>query len=110
MKRYKEPGFQDRISAAARARSEALAKLQARPPVDEEAAAARAAAALARDEARREKQRLARAAADEAKAAKRAAAAEAAAANAPKAKPELTEEERKAQRDARYLARKNRKS
>jgi hypothetical protein len=109
MKRYKEPGFQERISAAVRARGEALAQLQARPPVDAEAAAARAASGLAREAAAAEKHRLARIAADEAKAAKRASALEAAAASAAPQKQELSESERKAERDARYLARKNRK-
>lgn len=107
MKRYKEPGFQDRISAAARAKSAVLTQLQARPPVDEEVAAARAARALAKEAAAQEKRAAPRAAADEAKAAKRARAAEASAITVPE-KLELTEEERKAARDARYLARKNR--
>jgi hypothetical protein len=108
MKRYKEPGFQDRISAATRARSDALTQLQARPPVDAELAAARAARSLAREEAAQKKRQAARLAAEEAKAAKRAKALEAAAASALPDKPELTEEERKAARDARYLARKKR--
>ena len=31
---YKEPGFQDRVAAAAQARQKALAKLQAKPAPD----------------------------------------------------------------------------
>ena len=84
-----------------------MTQLQDRPPVDEEVTAARVARALARDAAAQEKRAAARAAADEAKAAKRAKAAEEAAVTVP-AKLELTEEQRKAARDARYLARKNR--
>ncbi len=105
MKRYKEPDFQTRIAAAGRARDEALAILKAKPPIDEATLAARAAKQAAKDAAAQEKRRLARQAADEAKAAKRAQAAEAAAKSV---KPVLTEAERKAERDARYLARKKR--
>ena len=35
MKGYKEPGFQERVAAANNAREKALAKLKAKPPVDE---------------------------------------------------------------------------
>jgi hypothetical protein len=31
---YKAPSFQDRVAAAAEAKAKALAKLQAKPPVD----------------------------------------------------------------------------
>jgi hypothetical protein len=106
MKRYKEPAFQDRINAAARARTEALAQLRAKPPIDETVLAARAEAQAAKDAVAQEKRRIAKLAADERKAAKLARAQEA----APPPKPELTEAERKAERDARYLARKNRAS
>ena len=106
MKRYKEPAFQDRINAAARARTEALAKLKAKPPIDEAVLAERAAAQAAKDAVAQEKRRLAKLAADERKEAKRAKALEA----APPKKAELTEAERKAERDARYLARKKRAS
>jgi hypothetical protein len=108
MKRYREPGFQERITAAARARNEALTQLRTRPPVDETLAAARLAKGLAQETARLEKRRVARMAADEAKAAKRDKALEAAAARAVPEKPALSEDERKAARDARYLARKSR--
>ncbi len=108
MKRYKEPGFQERIASAARARNDALAQLQAKPPVDVAAAAERSAERLAKEAAAAEKRRLARLAADEIKAAKRARASEAAKSHVATPKPELIEAERKAARDARYIARKNR--
>jgi hypothetical protein len=104
MTRYKEPAFQDRINAAARARTEALAKLRAKPPIDEAVLAERAAAQAAKDAAAQEKRQAAKLAQEERKASKRAKMEEAAASK----KPERTEEERKAERDARYLARKNR--
>ena len=68
--------------------------------------AARAEAQAAKDAILQEKRRLAKLAADERKAAKLERAQAAAAPQ----KPELTEAERKAERDARYLARKNRAS
>ncbi|KFD30137.1 DUF6481 family protein [Sphingobium yanoikuyae] len=107
MKRYKEPGFQERIGAAARARTGALDQLRAKPPIDEAAAAARLASRLAKEAAKREKRQHALVAA---KALEHAKAQEAAAAAAARQKPVLTEAERKAARDARYLARKNRSS
>ncbi len=108
MKRYKAPDFQERIAAAAQARNGALAQLRAKPPVDEAVQAERAARHAAEQAATQEKHRLARLAANELKAAKRALAAEKAAQSLPPQKPELTEAERKAERDARYLARKSR--
>jgi len=104
MKRYKEPAFQDRINAAAQARTEALAKMRAKPPIDEAVLAERAATEAAKLAAAQEKRLAAKAAAEELKAAKHAQTQEAAASK----KPERTEVERKAERDARYLARKNR--
>lgn len=109
MKGYQQPGFEDRVAAAKRAKAEALEKLRAKPQVDEaeialriererarEAAAAekRAAARLAKEQALAEKQEQARLAAEAAEAAR------------PKAR---TPEEQKAARDARYAARKARK-
>ena len=108
MKSYKEPGFQERIATAIRARDGALAQLRAKPPVDEAVAADRRARRLAKEAAAAEKRRLARLAAEEVKAAKRARASEAAQLAAMTPKPQSTEAERKAARDARYLARKNR--
>lgn len=107
MKRYRAPGFQERIALAARARNDALTQLRAKPPLDEAVAAERAARRMAKDAAAAEKRNAARLAADEIKAAKRAKAAETAASRAP-ARSTPTDAERKAMRDARYLARKNR--
>ncbi|GAA4644355.1 hypothetical protein GCM10023115_23150 [Pontixanthobacter gangjinensis] len=101
---------------AAKAKQAALKKLKAKPPVSEEVLAERKAAAEAREAAKAKAREEKRAAAEKVKAdaeAKRVAEAKAkaeaeaeAAANAP---PELTEEEKKAIRDARYAARKQRK-
>ena len=44
---YKEPSFEDRVSAAAQARAKALAKLQAKAPVDPAVEAERLAKAAA---------------------------------------------------------------
>ncbi|HEY1125850.1 MAG TPA: DUF6481 family protein [Sphingobium sp.] len=109
MKRYREPAFQERIDAAARARAEALAKLREKPPVDEADMTARAASQAIKDAATDEKRRLARQAASELKAAKQSARDLAALKKADQ-KPAPTDAERKAERDARYLARKSRAS
>jgi len=110
MRGYKEPGFQERTAAALRAKNKALEKLRAKPPVDEEELARLNAARLEKEAAQAEKRKAAQLAKQEAKAAKLAKAKEEAAAKLAKKKPELTEAERKAARDARYAARKNRKS
>lgn len=116
---YKEPGFQDRVALANKAREAALAKLKAKAPIDPAVVAERIAKAQEREAAQAartaqkiEEKRLAA----EAKAAALEAAKEAAAEAArlaeppPKAKkPKLTDEEKKAERDAKYLARKARK-
>ena len=106
---YKEPGFQDRVATANRAKEAALEKLRNKKPVDEAEVARQIAAQQAKDVAAAEKrERLVRER-EEARLAKIEAArlaAEAAAAAQPK---QLTEEEKKAARDARYAARKNRK-
>ena len=110
MASFKEPGFQERVAAAARAREAALAKLKAKPPVDESVLAARAARNEAREAAAAEKRRAAQAAREAAEAAKRAAVAEAAEkAEAAARQAVLSEAEKKAARDARYAARKSRK-
>ena len=94
--------FQDRVGQAAEAKRKALEKLKSKPPVDPAVAEARLEAARQR-EAKAEEKRAAKAkAAEEAKAAK-------AASDAAAARPEPTEAERKAARDAKYAARKNRK-
>ena len=131
MPAFKDPGLEERQKAAARAKSAALAQYRAKPPVDEAVMAERTARRLAREAAEAEKRAAARRAKEEAAEAKReqerqaAAAAEAAAqaqidaaaqaradAAAKKAaqKKLWTEEDRKAARDARYAARKMRKS
>lgn len=114
---YKEPGFQDRVAAAAEARAKALARLQAKPPVAPEVLAERAAKARERDIAQAEKRAAALAEREAKKAEQLAKAeeqrlvaeAEALAAMPPPPKPEMTDEERKALRDAKYAARKARK-
>jgi len=106
---YKDPGLQDRLASAAKAKQAALEKLKARPPVDVSAVAERLAAREAKEAAASEKRaaqiaertRLAEEKAEQ----KRLAAEEEAA----KIKPELSEAEKKANRDARYAARKQRK-
>ncbi len=99
---YKEPGFQDRVAAAAKAREAALARLKAKPPIDPAVLAERAAKAREREEAKAAK--AAQKAADKAEALRLEEEAKAAAiASQP------TEADRKAARDARYAARKARK-
>jgi hypothetical protein len=98
--------FQDRVGRAAEAKQKALDQLKAKPPVDEAVLARRAAERSARDAAKAEalaakRQQAEQAAAD--RAADERAAAEAAAASV------TSESDRKAARDARYAARKNRK-
>lgn len=102
---FKNPSFQDRNEAAAQAKQKALDRLRAKPPVDPQVLADRLAAREKREAAEAEKRAAKKAAAEAAKAAK---AAEAAAREAAAPKP-LTEAEKKAARDARYAARKNRK-
>jgi hypothetical protein len=110
MRPYKDPGFAERINRAAEAKQKALEKLRAKPPIDEAVIAERRAARLAKEaraaEAKAAKeaeraQRLIEKAAREAEAQQEAAAAA--------EKAVLSEAERKALRDARYAARKNRK-
>ena len=96
---YKEPGFQDRVAAAAKARETALARLKARPPVDPAVLAERLAKSREREAAQAQR------AAERAEARKIAEAEKTAAIG-----PEPTEAERQAVRDARYSARKARKS
>ena len=95
--------FQERLSRANQAKTTALAKLREKPPVDPEVVAARLAAQAAREAAKAEASAAKQAAIAQAKADKLAHAAEAEA-RKPVAK---TEAEKKAERDARYAARKN---
>jgi hypothetical protein len=111
---YKEPGFQERVLNAAQARETALAKLKAKPQLDAEDVARLKAEHDAREAAKLEKRaaiKVAREAEREAeREAKRLREEAAAAAAAPPPKePEMSEDERKAIRDARYAARKARK-
>lgn len=96
---YKEPGFQERVAAAAKARESALARLKAKPAPDPAVLAERAAKAREREAARAQR------AAERAEARKLAQAEKAAAIAAVP-----TEAERKAARDKRYAARKARTS
>lgn len=111
---FKDPSFQERTAAAQRAKAEALAKLRAKPPIDEATVAERLARSEAKAAAEAEKRQAKLAAKAEAEAARQAQAqaeadAAAAAAEAASRKVELTEAEKKAARDARYAARKARK-
>lgn len=105
MKSYKDPSFQDRAGRAAEAKQKALDNLRAKPPMDEAVVAERQAARLRREAAEAEK-RASRKAGEEAA---RSARAEEEAARAAAAPVPKTEAEKKAERDARYAARKSRK-
>lgn len=96
--------FQDRLSRANDARTAALEKLRAKPPLDPAIVAERQAAQAAREAAQAEARAKKQAAIAQAKAEKAARAAEA---EAKKPVPK-TEAELKAARDARYAARKAR--
>ncbi len=111
---YKEPGFQERVASATQARQSALAKLKSKPQLDEAEIARLKAEHDAREAAKLEKRNAIKAAREAERAAEREAkrlreeAAALAAAPPPKA-PEMTAEEKKAIRDAKYAARKARK-
>lgn len=112
---YKEPSFQERTAAAARSRTSALEKLQARPPLSQDEIERRVAVQAAKDaaaNAKREAVMLARQAAAEAKAerAREAARLDELAAQEAATDTVQTESELKAARDARYAARKHRKA
>jgi len=114
MRGYKEPSFQERTAAAARARNSALEKLQTRPSLSQEEIERRVAVQAAKDaaaNAKREAVVLARQAAAEAKAERSREAARLVESAARGATPGtvLSESELKAARDARYAARKHRK-
>jgi hypothetical protein len=104
MPSFKDPSFQDRTASAAQAKQRALEKLRARPPIDPAVLEQRKAAQAARDEAAAKAREEKKAAREQEKAEQRARAA----AVAPPPPVELTEAEKKAARDARYAARKNR--
>ncbi len=103
MASYKDPTLEERTALARQARDKALAKLAAKPKIDDAVLAERIAAAAARDAAQAEKSAAKKVAIAQAKADKKAAAMV----------PEVvkpTEEELKAARDAKYAARKKRKN
>ena len=117
---YKDPSFQDRVGSAADAKRKAWDRLKAKPPIDEAVVAerrarveAKEAAEAAKRAAKAEAKRLedeAREAAELERIAREIAEAEAAEAYALANAPvKLTDAEKKAARDARYAARKNRK-
>ena len=101
---FKNPGFQDRINSAAEARDKALAKLRAKPPLDENVVTERKERQAQREAREAEKAAAKKAEREAQAAAKEAEAAAKAAVAAPK-----TEAELKAARDARYAKRKARK-
>ncbi|MEG8223185.1 DUF6481 family protein [Sphingomonas sp. HH69] len=107
MRGYREPGFQDRVAAAEDAKTKALEKLKAKPPVDEAEQAEKLANRLAKEAAARERREAKLREREEAEAARKAEREAAAEAALPP--PAMTEAERKAARDARYAARKARK-
>lgn len=117
MQGYKEPSFQDRLAIAKNAKAKALKQLNNKAPIDPAEQARRVANQAAKEEAKRikriaaqEAKEAAQAAKEEAQKAKREEdrlAAEMALAAQPRV---LDEAELKSARDARYAARKARKS
>ena len=104
MKSFRDQTFQERVGRAAEAKKKALEHLRSRPPIDPAVLAERKAASLRREAASANKA-AARESARKAQAEAAAAEADAKAA----LRPPKTEAERKADRDARYAARKNRR-
>lgn len=117
MQGYKEPSFQDRMAVAQSAKNKALAQLNRKAPVDPAERARRVASQAAKDEAQRikrvavqEAKKVAQAAKEDgqrAKLEKERLADELALAPPPRV---LDEAELKSARDARYAARKARKT
>jgi hypothetical protein len=102
MPSFKSPSFRERAGQAADAKKDALAQLRLKPPADD------ATIALRRQSA--ERRQVVRAGQASTRRAKASAAAQSkAAAKAEAAVPAPTDSERKAQRDARYAARKSRR-
>ena len=111
---YQAPSFQERVASATRAKEAALEKLKSRPKLDPEELARRAAAAEAKEAAAIERRATARAEREAQAAAKaqklREAEEAAAAAKIAAAEAKIqAEADRKAARDAKYLARKARR-
>lgn len=112
MKSYTNFTFHDRASQAAEAKKRSLEKLRNKAPIDPAVQEARLAASQKREAAEAEKRasrKAAEEAAEQAANDERIAREEAEAARIAAIKPELTDEERKLARDARYAARKNRR-
>ena len=107
MTSYRDPSFRDRAGSAAAAKQKALDQLRARPKADPALVAERQAAWAAREEAEMER-RAAKAATKQQSQIDKAGMAPAAEAEQA-ADPAESEAERKAARDARYAARKNRR-
>ena len=112
---FKNPSFQDRVTAASSAKQKALDRLKSKPPVDEAVQAKKRQdfeakqAELARERAAKaEAKAAAKAEKLEREAAERAEAEAAAELKAARLKP-ASAAEMKAARDARYAARKARK-
>lgn len=101
---FKDPSFQDRIGSAAKAKKKALDQLRSKPPLDEKTLAERKARQLERETRDAQKAAARKAVRQAAESSRIAEAASKAA-----VPPPPTEAERKAQRDARYAARKARK-
>lgn len=108
MNSFRDKSFHDRAGQAARAKQKALDQLHSQPPRDPELIAARQSAAERR-QAAEDLKREARKAAEQAVKDEKTAEAAKAATKLASIKPERTQAERKAARDARYAARKNRK-
>lgn len=102
MPSFKNPSFQDRVGQAQDAKKKALEQLRLRPPPDEKIVAERKAADILRQTAKAQQAAAKKAAAKREVDAKAEVAAKAAV-------PVPTESEKKAARDARYAARKNRR-
>ncbi|WP_373487538.1 DUF6481 family protein [Blastomonas sp.] len=121
MASYKDPGFQERVALAQKAKEKALEKLRNKPAPDPALVAERQAAREAKEAAQAEKRAAKQAEREQAKAEAIALAEQAerdAEANAKQAvldaeanaqQVEETEAEKKLKRDARYAARKKRK-
>lgn len=110
MASFKEPSFKDRAALSAEAKQRALEKLKAKPALDPAIVAERAAARAVKEAAEAQKRADKKAAIEQAKLDKIAKAEEAqrAAEEAVK-KVQMSEADKKAMRDARYAARKQRR-
>lgn len=106
MKGYKEPGFQARTAASARAKAIALDQLKAAPKPDD----AQLAAGAARQQQREAQAAIRRTAKEDMRLREQAAQAEAKQEREQAQQPPKSAAELKDARDARYAARKKRKS